>query len=200
MRHERGKGRGEGCPAIAYDLAVSERLLSPTLSSVPNGGEGDRTHLSGGRCEAIFDAWHLWWHGHLDQCFEKRAVLGGPVRYLALQPHWQSLLHLIERRWGGQSQEQANVLGKIAIAHWTMGNQLLAEPLFRRGLAVRERVLGGEHPDTLISVGNLAGLRHAQGKLEEAERLAVRSEQGFLDKLGAEHPDTKIAKGWLNII
>ena len=37
VRHE----RGEGCPTIAYGLAVAERLLSPTLSSVPNGGEGD---------------------------------------------------------------------------------------------------------------------------------------------------------------
>ena len=41
VRHERGEGRGEGCPTIGYGLAVAERLLSPTLASVPNGGEGD---------------------------------------------------------------------------------------------------------------------------------------------------------------
>ena len=40
VRHERGEGWGEGCPTIVYGLAVAERLLSPTLSSVPNGGEG----------------------------------------------------------------------------------------------------------------------------------------------------------------
>ena len=40
VRHERGEGRGEGCPTNTSDLAVVERLLSPALSSVPNGGEG----------------------------------------------------------------------------------------------------------------------------------------------------------------
>ena len=41
VRHERGEGRGEGCPANARRLAGVERLLSPALSYVPNGGEGD---------------------------------------------------------------------------------------------------------------------------------------------------------------
>ena len=44
MRHERGEGRGEGCPTLADGLAVTERLLSPTLSSVPNGGKGAGSH------------------------------------------------------------------------------------------------------------------------------------------------------------
>ena len=44
VRHERGEGRGEGCPTMDYSLAVAERLLSPALSSVPNGGEGDGGH------------------------------------------------------------------------------------------------------------------------------------------------------------
>ena len=37
VRHE----RGEGCSADASDVTRAERLLSPALSSVPNGGEGD---------------------------------------------------------------------------------------------------------------------------------------------------------------
>ena len=52
VRHERGAGRGEGCPTIVSGLAVAERLLSPTLSSVPNGGEG------AGRA-AHFGEWRL---------------------------------------------------------------------------------------------------------------------------------------------
>ena len=36
----RGEGRERGAPTLADGLAVAERLLSPTLSSVPNGGEG----------------------------------------------------------------------------------------------------------------------------------------------------------------
>ena len=48
VRHERGEGWGEGCPAIAYHLAVAERLLSPALSSVPTGGEGDRSRGADG--------------------------------------------------------------------------------------------------------------------------------------------------------
>ena len=40
VRHERGEGWGEGCPASARRLVRAERLLSPALASVPNGGEG----------------------------------------------------------------------------------------------------------------------------------------------------------------
>ena len=40
VRHERGEGRGEGGLTSTYGLVVAERLLSPPLSSVPNGGEG----------------------------------------------------------------------------------------------------------------------------------------------------------------
>ena len=40
MRHEWGEGWGEGCPTKANPVTTAERLLSPTLSSVPNRGEG----------------------------------------------------------------------------------------------------------------------------------------------------------------
>ena len=41
VRHERGEGRGEGCPTHANPVNMAERLLAPTLSSIPNGEEGD---------------------------------------------------------------------------------------------------------------------------------------------------------------
>ena len=40
VRHERGEGWGEGCLALANGRTSAERLLSPALSSIPNGGEG----------------------------------------------------------------------------------------------------------------------------------------------------------------
>ncbi len=142
------------------------------------------------RSEAIFNAWHLWWHGHLDQCFCQRAVVGGRARYLTLQPHWQSLLHLTERRWGGQSTEVANMLDKLASAHQFMGNFFVAEPLYRRALAVNRRTFGAEHPETLRSLNGLAGALRSKGDLAAAEAFYRQSLQISERVLGEEHPQT----------
>ena len=47
-RHERGAGWGAGRSNLASRLAIAKRLHSPALSSVPNGGEGDRGHGADG--------------------------------------------------------------------------------------------------------------------------------------------------------
>ena len=142
------------------------------------------------RCEAIFNAWHLWWHGHLDQCFRQRAVPGGPDRYLALQPHWHSLLHLTERRLGGHSTDVANMLDKFASAHQYMGNFLVAEPLYRRALEVNRRTFGAEHPETFRSLNGLAGTLRSKGDLAGAEPIYRQLLEISERVLGEEHPQT----------
>ncbi len=51
----------------------------------------------------------------------------------------------------------------------------LAEPLYKRSLAIREKALGPDHPDVAQSLVNLAALYRKTGRDKEAEPLEARA-------------------------
>jgi tetratricopeptide (TPR) repeat protein len=66
----------------------------------------------------------------------------------------------------------------------------LAEPLYRRALAIHEHLLGPDHPETATSLYYLALLYEAQRRYEEAEALALRVLAMRERLLGPQHLDT----------
>ena len=81
-------------------------------------------------------------------------------------------------------------LNNLAVALSAAGDNGAAEPLLKRGLAIREKALGPEHPNTATSLNNLALLYDRQGRYKEAEPLYQRA-LGIVEKaLGPAHPDT----------
>jgi tetratricopeptide (TPR) repeat protein len=50
-----------------------------------------------------------------------------------------------------------------------------AEPLFRRGLAIREKALRPDHPDLADSLNRLAAVHRIQGRPASAEPLHRRA-------------------------
>jgi len=74
------------------------------------------------------------------------------------------------------------------------GNYAEAEPLFRRGLEIREAQLGKDHLDVANSLNNLAALFWAQGNYAEAEPLFRRALVIWEAQLGKDHPNTQTAR------
>jgi tetratricopeptide (TPR) repeat protein/CHAT domain-containing protein len=66
----------------------------------------------------------------------------------------------------------------------------MAEPLYRRSLAIKEKALGRDHPGVATSLNNLALLLRAQGQYAPAEALYKRSLAIKEKALGPNHPDT----------
>ena len=77
------------------------------------------------------------------------------------------------------------------------GKHALAEPLYRRGLAIREKALGPAHPAVAESHYNLASLLRALGKTNEARSLQERALRIQEQALGPEHTD--VADGLSNL-
>src|SRR5262249_48680030 len=73
------------------------------------------------------------------------------------------------------------------------GERAVAEPLYRRALAIREKTLGAEHPLTAASLNNLALLYHSKGDYAQAELLYSRALTIHEKTVGAEHPSTATA-------
>jgi len=88
------------------------------------------------------------------------------------------------------AENLSHILNDVAIFHFEAGHFEGAEPLYRRGLEVRERVLGKEHPDTLTSVNNLALLLYKKGDYGGAIPLFRRAREVRERVLGKEHPYT----------
>ena len=65
----------------------------------------------------------------------------------------------------------ATSLNNLATLYQAMGRYAEAEPLFRRGLEIREKQLGEDHPDVATSLNNLADLYQGHGRYAEAEPL-----------------------------
>ena len=51
----------------------------------------------------------------------------------------------------------------MAVLHVAQGSYDVAEPLFKRSLAIREKTLGPEYSDVAESLNNLAVLHRDQG-------------------------------------
>jgi tetratricopeptide (TPR) repeat protein len=73
--------------------------------------------------------------------------------------------------------------------HRMQGHYAEAEPLYKRGLAIREKALGPHHPSVGISLSNLAALYTSQGRYAEAEPLYKRAVTINENALASDHPN-----------
>jgi tetratricopeptide (TPR) repeat protein len=90
-----------------------------------------------------------------------------------LAPHCRTLLGRVrDHRLESKATRMMNDLGVWLTNRAEHGE---AEPLFQRGLAIREKVLDPEHLDVASSLNNLAELYHRQGRYVEAEPLFERA-------------------------
>ncbi|MBO0237246.1 tetratricopeptide repeat protein, partial [Vibrio parahaemolyticus] len=69
-----------------------------------------------------------------------------------------------EKALGPDHPNVAMSLNSLAGLYDAQGQYALAEPLYKRSLAIREKALGPDHPNVAMSLNNLAGLYGAQGQ------------------------------------
>jgi tetratricopeptide (TPR) repeat protein len=111
------------------------------------------------------------------------------AQWRLLVPLYEQVGHDLEAELGPEHPDVAESLNNLAELLDYRGRYAEAEPLHRRGLAIREKVLGPEHPDVAASLNNLAVLLKSQGKYAEAEPLCRRALAIREKVLGSEHPD-----------
>lgn len=102
-------------------------------------------------------------------------------------PLAQGMVASLEKSDNGR--ELAAALNNLGQVYAGQGRDDLAEPLYKRAIALMEKSLGLETPLISAELTNLAALYQRQGRLAEAEplfkRALVVSEKG----LSREHPD-----------
>jgi tetratricopeptide (TPR) repeat protein len=81
---------------------------------------------------------------------------------------------------------QANLLADTA-------SYALAEPLYRKSLALTEKIHGPEHPNVAIHLSNLARLLHVTNRTAEAEPFMRRALAIDEKNFGLEHPEVATA-------
>jgi CHAT domain-containing protein len=94
----------------------------------------------------------------------------------------------LEKAFGANSPDVATLCNNLAAVYRLQGRFSEAEPLYRRGLEIREKVLTTDHPDVAVSLNNLAELYAMQGRYDEAEPLHERSLAIREKTLNPEHP------------
>jgi hypothetical protein len=105
--------------------------------------------------------------------------------YERLLPH---VLVLADSASEAAAEPLALLLARAGYYLKAQGKYDLAEPLYKRDLAISETALGPDHPDVGTSLNNLAALYVAQGKYDLAERLYLRSLRLRETALGPDHP------------
>lgn len=190
-----------GQPVRAWQLSHSllgewgrEELFSEGSAEHRSAGartkESQAEHRSALRRSTIRRAWFNWWAKDLERCFQLDLVPGGPQRYAALQPHWDAILCIGERKHSSGSSDLIVFLTRIGNAHRSMGNTASAELLYRRAVDMSERLSGLDQTVIVGCLSNLANLISERGDRAVAEpsmrrALAVRERE-----LGPRHPDT----------
>ena len=69
----------------------------------------------------------------------------------------------------------ATSLNNLALLYHTQGQYALAEPLYKRSLAISEKALGQNHPDVATSLKKMAALFRQTGREKGAEALERRA-------------------------
>lgn len=108
------------------------------------------------------------------------------VRYRDGEESLEAALKEAER-FEPQDLQLAADLNNMAEAYRKQGKYTVAEPLYRRSLAIWEVALGTDHRSVAIGLNNLALLYTAQGKYAEAESLYLRSQAIWEKTLGPDH-------------
>jgi tetratricopeptide (TPR) repeat protein len=126
-----------------------------------------------------------------------KAAVGAPqdVRtwptWTPLAPHVDTLAQHADQ--AGRFQPTARLMNQLGVYYATRSRFGLAEPLYRRALAIDEASYGPDHPTVAIDLNNLALLLRATNRLAEAEPLYRRVVKIFETSLGQDHPNVATA-------
>ena len=116
--------------------------------------------------------------------------------FLPLLPHVDVLLgalsHLSESQIAALpcSDAVARLCNQSGLLFFTRSKFALAEPLYRRALAITESTFGLHDPRLATCVNNLAALLAATNRLIEAEHLYQRALSILEASCGGDHPET----------
>ncbi|MBM4231000.1 MAG: tetratricopeptide repeat protein, partial [Gammaproteobacteria bacterium] len=99
-------------------------------------------------------------------------------------------LSIAEKVQGPEHLFTGPALNNLACLLGEKGDDLAAEPLYRRALAIIEKKEGVAHPDTALSLNNLASCLARQSNYAEAEPLFRRALAIAESALGPEHSFT----------
>ncbi|RKH74358.1 CHAT domain-containing tetratricopeptide repeat protein [Corallococcus aberystwythensis] len=94
-----------------------------------------------------------------------------------------------EAELGGASPDVARCVDLLGLLHWLQGDFDRAEPLFQRGLEIREKAFGKDHPDVADSLNHLANLYIQQGRYTRAQQLHERALTIREAAFGKDHPN-----------
>jgi tetratricopeptide (TPR) repeat protein len=79
-------------------------------------------------------------------------------------------------------------LNDLGTIHYNLGQYAVAEPLYKRSLAIREKTLGQDHAEVATVLNNLGELYRAEERYAEAEPLLKRSIAIRNKTLGPDDP------------
>ncbi len=89
----------------------------------------------------------------------------------------------------GIAEPTSRLMDRLALYWQARGQFRVAEPLFRRALAIAERSYGPHHPTVAIDLNNLAQLLKATNRLDQAEPLYRRALLIAEHSYGPDHPE-----------
>lgn len=113
-------------------------------------------------------------------------ALMGAGKYSEALPRAQAMVASLEKDNGRELAAALNNLGQV---HAGQGRDDLAEPLYKRAIALMEKAQGLETPLISAELTNLAALYQRQGRFAEAEPLFKRALAVSEKGLSREHPD-----------
>ncbi|MBR0858509.1 CHAT domain-containing tetratricopeptide repeat protein [Bradyrhizobium liaoningense] len=108
-------------------------------------------------------------------------------KYSEALPLAQAMVASLEKSDNGR--DLAAALNNLGQVHAGQGRDDLAEPLYKRAIALMERSLGLETPLIAAELTNLAALYQRQSRYAEAEPLFKRALAVREKALSREHPD-----------
>ncbi|SDH24412.1 Tetratricopeptide repeat-containing protein [Bradyrhizobium sp. Rc2d] len=108
-------------------------------------------------------------------------------KYSEALPLAQAMVASLEKSDNGR--EFAAALNNLGQVHAGQGSDDLAEPLYKRAIALMEKSLGLDTPLVASELTNLAALYQRQGRFAEAEPLFKRALAVREKSLPREHPD-----------
>ncbi|QOZ06790.1 tetratricopeptide repeat protein [Bradyrhizobium sp. CCBAU 51765] len=113
-------------------------------------------------------------------------ALIGAGKYSEALPFAQAMVASLEKDNGRDLSAALNNLGRV---HAGQGRDDLAEPLYKRAIALMEKSLGPDNALVAAELTNLAALYQRQGRFAEAEPLFKRALAVREKALPREHPD-----------
>ncbi|MFK4511002.1 CHAT domain-containing protein [Bradyrhizobium daqingense] len=108
-------------------------------------------------------------------------------RYSEALPLAQAMVASLEKSDNGR--DLAAALNNLGQVHAGLGRDDLAEPIYKRAIALMERSVGLDTPLVATELTNLAALYQRQGRFAEAEPLFKRALAVREKSLSREHPD-----------